>query len=222
MDVPSCSGWAFHHFNYGDGHRGPDLEDRATAIVTDNLDYLESYQPFERPPDPVTLYSLIPRGLRRFFLATAISAKPINDQINVFITATLPPNFAYILSRFNLTVSGDRATDWEEDMGLRMLNHIPGQPLGTSEQVSVFAKFIAATGNPNRTATEVQQAISQFAGPFWATATGGSATFRVDMTNTEATAAAAAFVITHCEFLEYDLTQAQRYYVNTPYPVMQR
>lgn len=222
MDVPSSAGWPFHHFSYGNGHRGPDLEDRPTAIVTDNLDYLESYQPFERPPDFAAGFSLIPRGLRRFFLATAVTAKPVNDQINVFITATLPSNFAYILRRFSLSLSGDRAADWEADIGLRMLNHIPGQPLGTSEQVTVIGRLITATGNPNRTAAEVQDAISQFAGPFWTTATGGSATFRVDMTNLNATVALAAFVITHCEFLEYDLTQAQRYYINTPYPVMQR
>lgn len=197
------------------------MEDRATAVVTDNLSYESSYQAFERPPDYETLFSLIPRGLRRFFLATDVSAKPVNDEINLFITATLPGNFAYILSRFNFELTVDTASDWDAQMELRMFNHIPGQPIGTSEHVTVNAKLLAATGDPSRNAAAVREAISQFTGPVWAVH-GGSITFRVLASNVKAAAGAAGFVITHCEFLEYDLTQAQRYYINTPYPVMQR
>lgn len=197
------------------------MEDRAVAVVTDNLSFDSSYQAFERPPDYQSLYSLIPRGLRRFFFAAATALKPVNDQYNLFLTATLPENFAYILMRMNLQLTVDRAADFELDTELRMFNHIPSQPVGTSELVMVTAPLFVGTGDPRRVLTNVQQSISQFAGPVWSIH-GGSITFRIAMTNINATAAAAGFLIAHCEFLEYDLTQAQRYYINTPYPVMQR
>lgn len=200
------------------------MEDCVTAVVTDNLAYDTSYQPFERPPDHQTLYSLIPRGLRRIFLATDVSAKPVNDQIDLFITATLPVNFAYIMTRFNLQLAGDTAGQWSTRVQLRMSNHINGQPVGTTEQVHVATNtFTPASANPTATVTaeSAAEAVKSFAGPVWAVP-GGAILFRVAMTNINADVGAAAFVITHAEFLEYDLTQAQRYWINTPYPVMQR
>jgi len=143
--------------------------------------------------------------------------------MDLFITATLPENFAYLIRSFNWELTGDTVSDWDADIELRLFNHIPGQPVGTTEHVAVTQSLnIPATGNPFRIAPyNTNIPLSMFAGPIWAVH-GGSITFRAACSNVAATAAAAAFIITHVEFLEYDLTQAQRYFINTPIPVLAR
>jgi len=192
------------------------------ATVTDNLSFTETYQPFERPPENITLFSLIPRGLRRFWIATDLQAKPVNDDYDLFITATLPLNFAYVLRSFNMQVNSNRAIDFDQDVILRLLNHIPGQPVGSSEQVGVlFEYFQNATDGTSRIVRPFGSALSQFAGPFWPP-TSSQSSFRVSVSDQADTVSTAGFVIAHCEFLEYDLVQAQRFFINTPIPVMAR
>ncbi len=199
------------------------MEDCSIAVVTDALAYSTSYQAFERPPDTTTLYSLVPRGIRRFFLQTDSAAKPVNDTIDQLITATLPENFAYLMRSFNYQHTVDTASDWNTVLSLRMFNHIPGQEVGTSEVMHVqTSRMTSANADPaNAVHARGANPLAMFAGPVWAVH-GGSITFRVHANNNAAAVGAAGFVITHCEFLEYDLTQAQRYYINTPMPTLAR
>lgn len=198
------------------------MEDCAVAVVTDNLAYESSYQAFETPPESSVLYSYIPRGIRRFFFSNDVQAKPVNDQINVFLTATLPVNFAYIMRSLNLRLSADTASDWENTVPLRMFNHIPGQQVGTAEWIaSELSLYVPATANPTLYLNQHRLGISSFASPMWSVH-GGGITFRVELTNVAAAAGAVAFLTSHCEFYEFDLTQAQRYFVNTPTPVLPR
>jgi len=191
------------------------------AIVTDNLNYSASYTPFERPPEAFTLSSLVPRGLRRFFLDSATSAKPQTDSHSIFVTATLPDAFAYILVRFNLNLSVDRALDYQDSLLTRLFNHIPGQPLGSFELINLPFQFFQRVGESSRYSRN-QGELSSFVGPMWSTHQ-GAITFRVELSNNNvSTAAGVGFVGSHVEFLEYDLVQAQRYWINTPIPVLQR
>jgi len=172
----------------------------------------------------VAVNSPVPRGLRRFFFNNDVSAKPVNDQIDLFLTATLPVNFAYIINRFTLELSVDTVSDWDPLVVLRMFNHIPGQPLGVAEHVAVRANlFTPAGATPTRVVTAESQTsgLWGFTAPMWSVH-GGSITFRVAMTNVAAAVGAAGFLTCHTEFLEYDLTQAQRYWINTPVPVLSR
>lgn len=197
------------------------MEDCAVALVTDNIVLLPSYTPFERPPDNTTLYSLIPRGVRRFFFNAATAAKPINDGYNMSAVATLPANFAYIFTKFNLQLSVDRVSDFDTTFNLKLLNHIPGQSIGVSENVMASGTVIAFGGtDPQYSAQTVD--LSDFTAPFWAVTPNSAVTFILTMRNSAAAAAAAGFLICHVEFLEYDLTQAQRYWLNTPVPVLTR
>ncbi len=67
-----------------------------------------SYVPYERPPQPATLWTAIPRGIQSFIVAgEALDAKALNDDQLLQITATLPPNFAYVFQDINLTLSGE-------------------------------------------------------------------------------------------------------------------
>ncbi len=162
--------------------------------------------------------------MRRFFFNNDVSAKPVNDQIDLFLTATLPAGFAYIINRFNLNLSSDVASDWNASLILRLGNHIPGQPSGVLEEVLVRANlFTPATATPTRvvTAESSSSGLYSFTGPFWSSS-GSAIDFRVAMTNVAAAVGAAGFLISHVEFLEYDLTQAQKYFINTPIPVLGR
>lgn len=151
-----------------------------------------------------------------------VDAKPVNDQIDVFLTATLPENYAYVMRNFNLQLSADTASDWDNTVVLRMFNHIPGQEVGTAEMISTeMSLFVPAGATPTLTVNQHRLNLAAFTMPMWAVH-GGSITFRVELTNIAAAVGAAAFVITHCEFYEYDLTQAQRYPLNTPFPVQAR
>lgn len=198
----------------------PHLAHRAIAIVTENLNYETSYQPVTGPGG-ASFSSLIPRGIRRFFLQTDVADKPLNDEINVFITATLPENFAYMMTRFSAQLLGDTVTEYNTEFGLRMFNHIPGQPVGVSEEVTCQSTPFFGTGNDRLTARGAKDAIAMFTGPVWAVH-GGSVTFRLQLTNVGAPACVSTFLITHAEFLVFDLTQAQRYWINTLIPVLSR
>ncbi len=162
--------------------------------------------------------------MRRFFINEDVDAKPVNDQIDLFLTATLPENFAYITSRFNLTLTSDVASDWDASVVLRLQNHIPGQPIGVTENVLLRANLFTPAGLTQRrivTAESAMQGLPAFTAPFWS-AEGGTIDFRVEMTNVAAAVGAAGFIISHVEFLAYDLTQAQRFWINTPIPVLGR
>lgn len=169
------------------------------------------------------LYSLIPRGVRRFFFNAATSAKPISDQYVMHLTATLPVNFAHIFSRFNLQISADTLSDWDADGFLRLINHIQGQEIGVTEQMSFKTNLLTLGGASPARVTDASspRALAGFIAPFWSIGSAG-VDMRVSMSNQASPAQAAGFLIAHAEFLEYDLTQAQRYFINTPIPVLAR
>jgi hypothetical protein len=194
------------------------VEDSAVALVTDAKTYTGSFTPFERPPDAVSVNSFIPRGVRRFFIDEATDAKPINDTLNLTLTCTLPTNFAYILTKFNYRLSVDTVSDFDPSLTLGLFNHIPGQPIGSEEwTVATTLTTKKSAADPARIVTTVD--LSRFSAPFWSAPT-GVATCLVNAVNLAAPAAAAGSLATHLEFLEYDLTQAQRYWINTRIPTM--
>jgi len=198
------------------------LADRAVAVVTDSHAYGSTYQAFERPPDLLSLNSLIPRGIRRFFLDEAMAAKPVNDEIELFLTATLPQNFAYLLRSLTVQLAVDTASDWGGSVLIRMFNAIPNQPGSTEAAASVF-RLVTPTANstPTRTLGGDQVNLAMFTGPFWPT-DGNNASLRVAAFNTAAAVGAAGTIRSHVDFYEYDLTQAQKYWLNSPIPVMNR
>ncbi len=174
-----------------------------------------SYTPFERPPEAQTLHSLIPRGLRRFFLQRVSSAKPINDDYQMLLTATLPDSFAYSISKFDFRWEADTASDIQLLAQTRLFNHIPGQPLGSVQTMAHPLLFFATDVNY---VTAVDPDLTQFIAPFWSTHS-GAVTWRLEARNFNDPAMAIGFFFCHVEFYEYDLVQAQRYWINTPVPV---
>ncbi len=222
MGVSRPPGRPLHHISDRDRRRHFDLEDRAVAIVTDTIAYGSTYQALERPPDAFSNYSLVPRGIRRFFIDQAVTAKPVNDEYEQFLTATLPQNFAYLLRSVTWQVAIDTVSDWDNDILMRMFNSIPNQP-GSTEAMGGLTTLVVPTANqvPTRTLRADSINLSMFTGPFWPT-DGNAASFRITAVNVAAAVGAAGTVRSHVDFYEYDLNQAQRYYLNSPIPVMTR
>ncbi len=146
----------------------------------------------------------------------------MNDTYDLFLTATLPTGFAYILRSLVCRVAVDTASDWEDRAELLLTRGIPGQ--GTSSQVMHVETtlFTPATGTARRALLARDSDLSSFVGPLWSTVPGLAAAFRIGMSNVAAAVGAAGIVDCHLEFFEYDLNQAQRYWVNTPSPVIVR
>ncbi len=150
-----------------------------------------------------------------------MSAKPVNDQIDLFVTAALPDNFAYIIRSFNWQLVGDTAEDWTRFCSLRMTNHIPGQPLGIAESILVELGLFAPQGS-NFIQAMGDLGLNNFTAPMWSTHGANSISFRARGANTAAAVGAAGFITSHVEFYEYDLSQAQKYFLNTPQPIQIR
>lgn len=82
-----------------------------------------SYVPYERPPQPFTLWSAIPRGLQSFIVDTQeLDIKAAVDDALLNITATLPPNFGYVFADAHITIAQDRALDWDDRCNLNLQN----------------------------------------------------------------------------------------------------
>ncbi len=189
------------------------------ALVTDTLTYTGAYRPFERPPEGRSLNSLIPRGVRRFTISTVTAVKPVNDQIQTFISATLPLNFAYILRSFTLEMSDTRATDWERFVMLRIAES--GQGAFADNGLVPLELFGASAAPVGARLVASPADVSNFQGPFWSLK-GRTVVFRAELVNMTTTVTLGGSLISHVEFYEYDLTQAQRHYINTAIPVLSR
>jgi len=165
---------------------------------------------------------LIPRGIRRFFSTfTTTSEKPLNDTYDLFLTATLPVGFAYLLRSVLIKFAADTAKDFEQVCEVLLTRGIPGQ--GTTSQVLhlEMTRFEPATATQSVATSARDSDLSSFAGPIWSTQPIAAA-LRLHIANVDTPAMAAGIVDSHVEFYEYDLNQAQRYYLNTPLPVIQR
>lgn len=190
------------------------------ASITDSLTYTGSYTPFERPPESFTLSSLIPRGVRRFFLQEATTLKGTTDELRIHMDAVLPDSFAYAIRRFDAQIRATNIEEGELSAQLSLFNHIPGVPLGSEQYISIpMVGSQRAFGANEEQLTSAPADLSDFVSPCWSTQV-GSITFRFDWMNKSAFIQGAGFCNSYVEFLEYDLVQAQRYWVNTPVPVM--
>ncbi len=92
----------------------------ALVIQTKSLE--GSYVPYERPPDPIALWSAIPRGLQSFTTSSVLDAIAVNDDALLQLTATLPPNFAYVMQSCSLTLSQAGGSAWAAKCNLNLQN----------------------------------------------------------------------------------------------------
>ncbi len=192
------------------------------ATVTTALALVRDYVPYERPPQPQTLWTAIPRGLQSGIVNNGtLDAKPINDDQLLTCTMTLPPNFGYVMADAQLTVTVDRGADWGAFTNLNLTNFYRGAP----GNITTFEADYRQEFHPNsifsgsRSMSVVQP---------WPTypivALNGSSPIIVVLSavNQNDTAASAGTVFAFVSFWQFDLEQIRKFPINSPQPVHSR
>lgn len=192
------------------------------ALVIQTKLLTPSYVPYERPSQPATLWTAIPRGLQSFISAgTQLEAKPVNDTFILSMTATLPPNFAYVMADINVTISQDRAVDWDNKLNLNLQNFYRANEslaLGLSGNYG-FEFPTMAIDNTQRNIL-VNQALPGF--PIVGTQGTSGAQIVVTAWNSNVTVAATGTIDAFVSFWQFDLEQIRKYPINSPIPVHSR
>ncbi len=197
----------FHDIAYGDWNG--DLHDQgsATALVSDIHVAEVAYTPYVRPPQDLTRFSAIPRGLKSFVVrAATLAAKPVNDDLLLTISWTLPAGFGYILNELHVNIIDDRAIDFRDD-GIWRIGNTTAATQGMNYRYPIpwRAMSQAAAGNDVRgTAIPAGTLLRTPIIPGQ-----GATTNSLSFTNSVDTVAAAGTVNAVISFWEYDLEQIQ-------------
>ncbi len=191
------------------------------ALVIQNVVGVSSYQPYERPPDPVALWSAIPRGLQTFFFTTALDAITVGNNALLNLNSTLPVNFGYVMADAAVTLSMVGAgNDWNRTFILTMNNFYRGPP---SEAIPLVARWLQELDASDHIgdAKSMKQLYPWPTYPMVAPdVTGISAV--MSMFNNATTARAAGVLFGYISFWVFDLEQIRKYAINSPIPTHSR
>jgi len=191
------------------------------AQVTTAIAYIGSYQPFERPPQNLALWTAIPRGLQTFSANTvALDAKPINDIQLLSLTAILPPNFGYVFANVALSISQDVADAWDAPFLLNLQNFYwatQQQSLGLS-----ISAMLGSLSGGFGTVRSYADKSSAFNYPIIGTKDTTGIQINLQATNQAAPAGAAGTVDSFISFWQFDLEQIRKYAINSPIPTTAR
>ncbi len=192
------------------------------AVVTTALSFISDYVPYERPPQPQTLWTAIPRGLLSGVVnGVALDLKPINDQQQLTCTMTLPPNFAYIMADAGLVITQNRAADWSKRCHVELTNFLRGaRGIVNTFESHYPQEMLETTAAISNIAMSIRAPWPSFpiVAPDPTTPTGVVLAAR----NNAAAAATAGTVMAFISFWQFDLEQIRKYPINSPIPVHSR
>ncbi len=183
-------------------------------------------QPFETPPQVRTMWGAIPRGFVHFTLDGAtLDAKPINDDQHLRISGVLPAGFAYQLMQIGMTLNQDVAASWSVRPIMRMVNWTPNAVAGVHvvfawENAFEFAD--ASAVQPVKVLRAFDTSQQPLGNQIIFSSGVAAISFSFLAVNESDPAGAAGTVDFKASFLEYDLTQATRFGIQTPLPVSVR
>jgi len=191
----------------------------ATVIQTQVM--TPSFVPYERPPQPDTLWSAIPRGLQSFIVDTQqLDLKAINDTQILQLTGTLPPNFGYVMSDANASISQDQADDWQPSVSLNLQNFYRA-PVNIS--VGLSSNWLQAFRQGLTTSTRHLEQIQPWpAFPIIGSTDTTGALIVITMINSQAAAAAVGTINAFIAFWQFDLEQIRKFPINSPIPTHSR
>lgn len=192
------------------------------AVVTQAVNGIRTYAPFEGSSERQRLTTAVPRGMIRFHTNQALAAKPVNDSIDLTMTCSLPPEYAYILAHLTFDISVDTATDWDAFCRFRIFNGAPSAPV-SNEQVSSFAMNNVpntVAGDPHRILSYSSGGIKEwYPGPIYRTKNAQGLSAILQYHNSAAAVGAAGSMNFHLGFYQFELNQAVRFPLNFPFPV---
>jgi len=192
------------------------------ALVIDTRAAVASFVPYERPPQPYALWTAIPRGLTSFVVgADPVAIKPINDQLIVQVTGTLPPNFAYVMNDANLSVAMPGMAAYHPDMNLNLQNFYR---TGVDASVALSANwpqsFTTISVLSDLRSMERQATWPSF--PMIGSEGTSGIQFVLSAWNADAAATIAGTMNAYLSFWQFDLEQVRKYPINSPQPVHAR
>jgi len=186
------------------------------------------YTPYERPPQTISMWTAIPRGMHSLVASVALTAKPVNDTYLMTIVATLPPNFAYVMESLYFGIVVDQAEDFRNRVNLNIQNFFRGGPAGLTAN---YTSGFVSTSPDNETRSISRNGgdgSSNGAGntpwPTFPLTGGNTAGVQINFSawNNTATVAAAGTIDFYLNFWQFDLEQLRKYPVNSPLPVQMR
>jgi len=192
------------------------------ALVTTALALVRDYIPYERPPQPQTLWTAIPRGLQSGIVNNGtLDAKPLNDDSRLTCTMTLPPNFGYVMADANLTVTVDRAADWVDVCNVNLTNFYRGAPGNIANFSADYRQgFVLTLVGGAQRGMSVDQPWPSY--PIVGLSGSQPIIVVLSATNSNNTAASAGTVFAFVSFWQFDLEQIRKYPINSPQPVHSR
>jgi len=191
------------------------------ALVNQVITATRDYSPFEGMSERQRLVTSVPIGRFLFSVEAALDAKPVNDQINLQITNQLPDGFAYVFSSLSFELQVDTADDWDSISRVTLFNCIPNLAPGNN-QIAAFAMSafkLSAADAEKILNYQLGTPRDWFPNPIDKSraATGHSLLFNYG--NFAATVQAAGTISFHANFYQYELNQAVRFPLNSPFPV---
>ncbi len=191
------------------------------ALVTVALGLIPTYTPYERPPQPVTLWSAIPRGLQSFTLPqTALTAKPINDDELITLTATIPPNYGYVFADSALHITQDVASDWDPFYTINLQNFYRA-PLSQSVALSLVSNEPFETSGFGTVRAGAAKSTA-FSYPIIGSPGTTGIQINIQATNGANPAGATGTLQAVISFWQFDLEQVRKFPINSPIPTNSR
>ncbi len=165
---------------------------------------------FTKPPDIVRQYSPWPRAIANFsVLNGAVSAKPVNDQLEMQISVVLDPTFAYKMFDWNISVQQDTAFQWDDRAFIEVVDGVKNLPGGNQQRHAVALVDVndsIATGQMwiANSDTNIPRYVIQ--------ASGGNTIFwNFFAINTNNNVGAAGSLNCNFRFWEYEIEQVEYY-----------
>ncbi len=193
------------------------------ALIIQTEVMKSSYVPYERPPQPYTLWSAIPRGLQSFIVDTqALDAILVGNGALLQLTATLPPNFGYVMVDANLTLAMEAAgTDWSTAFNLNLQNFYRADITLSVGLSGDWPQDLVSRAQD--TSTRAMQRIQPWPS-FPIVAPQGTSGILIVMSafNNAGTARAAGTINSYISFWQFDLEQIRKFPINSPSPTHSR
>jgi len=192
------------------------------ALDIQTIAMTPQYQPYERPPDTLTLWSAIPRGLATFLVDTqALDAKALNDEALLQLQGTLAPNFGYVMADCNVTIAQNLAENWSTFINLNLQNfYRAGETLALGLAANWVQDFLGAAQDTSTRSLSVRQPWPTY--PIIGTAKTSGILINISTFNNVAAAATAGTVNAYISFWQFDLEQIRKFPINTPIPTHSR
>lgn len=189
------------------------------AVVSQIINMTPLYVPYERPPQNLTLWSAIPRGLQSFIVESAgIEIKPINDDIILSLRATLPQNFGYVLQDVMFNIASASSFAWSSIMSLNLQSYFRGIGDGGGLSSTWAGELELDDGLGSNSRSSFWHDLPTF--PMIGTDSG----IAVNLTAVNGADPAAGVGVVNCfiSFWQFDLEQIRKYPINSPIPTQSR